>query len=252
MYGWSASEGYWKGTAAKPQPGDRHQRSHSMHSDRGTLYGQRHAKISRSGIASLRNQHSSIWRNLVVCLTSRGEASVEHSAQSSTQQPLQPDAKRRKTRATSKTRVHREANGVFMHNRRGADFQSGSCPDGRGASCPRNPHSSHQCNKCLAGKHGGNRCNLSPKEPIVKGSDSKQKERERGSIERKQMHRDCFNFSCDGEFRRQCAHEFEDRPVIPDASRDSLPFPVPSPARGPFSRLLFFCLDFVDCVPFLW
>ena len=57
-----------------------------------------------------------------------GEAPIEHSSQSSSHQPAQPQAKRRKMRPTSDTRVHRVSNGVFTHNRSGvalsSEFQS--------------------------------------------------------------------------------------------------------------------------------
>ena len=103
-----------------------------------------------------------------------GEAPVEHGAQSSAHPQVQPEAKRRKMRPTSDTRAHRVSNGVFTHNRSGialcADFQTGACQNGRGSTCSRNPSLSHQCNKCLAERHGGSTCNLTPKENVAKGA----------------------------------------------------------------------------------
>ena len=71
---------------------------------------------------------------------------------------------------TEFTKVHREANGVYTHNRCGiplcSDFQTGACAAStRGSTCPRNGNTSHQCNKCLGDGHGGASCSLTPREP---------------------------------------------------------------------------------------
>ena len=78
--------------------------------------------------------------------------------------------KRRKiTRPGQPNKVHKELDGVFTHNRRGAqlcpDWQTGNCQVGPGVTCPKNPALIHQCNKCLGDKHGGSRCNGTPRQP---------------------------------------------------------------------------------------
>ena len=100
------------------------------------------------------------------------KAPVEPGTQSSAPQSVHSKAKRRKTRPTSDTRVHRESNGVFTHNRRGValcpDFQSGSCPNGRGNTCGiriiRTSVTSVSQNVMVAARATCHQKNRSPKE----------------------------------------------------------------------------------------
>ena len=72
---------------------------------------------------------------------------------------------------------------VCTHNRRGMplcqEFQTGNCHSTSGIFCPVHNGAVHQCSKCLAEKHGGNACNLTPREPSY-GKGREKKGRRRG------------------------------------------------------------------------
>ena len=100
-----------------------------------------------------------------------GEAPIESSSASGHAQ-YEPERKERKTekpRIDATNKVHRASNGVYTHNRRGMplcqEFQTGNCYSTSGIFCPVHNGAVHQCNKCLAEKHGGSACNLTPREP---------------------------------------------------------------------------------------
>ena len=128
------------------------------------------------------------------------------------------------------------------------DFQCGSCPGGRGASCFRNPCLSHPCNKCIAGKHGGNSCNLSPKEPIVtsggKGK-SKGKGKRQYAASTQKEYRDITTAATSRVKENSDSGapknfpECQDRRVVPDASLGC--HPVPFLLRPAF----------IDCPPYV-
>ena len=71
------------------------------------------------------------------------------------------------------TRVHKlDESGRFAANRQGKSlckgFQTGCCKSARGTIlCPQNSAESHQCNKCLDFRHGGDRCPLKDDEMVV-------------------------------------------------------------------------------------
>ena len=66
-------------------------------------------------------------------------------------------------------KVHRASDAAYTRNRRGVplrqEFQTVNCHSTSGFFCPVHTGSVHPCSKCLAEKHGGNACNLTPREP---------------------------------------------------------------------------------------
>ena len=101
-----------------------------------------------------------------------GEAPVEQQFRGEPR--TVPEPKRRridKPHVDQAKKVHREINGSYTHNRRGvalcAEFQSGKCQRGPTIFCPRNENLVHQRKKCHGESHGGNSCNMTPKEPSV-------------------------------------------------------------------------------------
>ena len=80
------------------------------------------------------------------------------------------------------TRVHRGSNGIFTHNRRGValcpDFQSVSCPTGRGNTCGTRILRTSVTSVSQNVK-GGSVCKLSPKEPVARGA-GKGKDKKKG------------------------------------------------------------------------